>query len=157
MSPAKKAPTQALPEAFAEHLALAVAPAELSHEQRDRMRRRIVDAARDATPTDTFTVRAEEVRWKKLGEFIEVRELQRDDVAGTHVSVVRMHPGATVAPHRHAKDELFFILEGECHIGSHRLRAGDVHLAKAGSAHDTITTQTGVLVLVRGEYPYPGA
>jgi uncharacterized cupin superfamily protein len=48
------------------------------------------------------------------------------------------------------------VLEGECHIGTHLLRAGDAHSAAAGSAHEAVTTRTGVLVLLRGEYPYPG-
>ena len=40
------------------------------------------------------------------------------------------------------------MLEGECHIGTHRLAAGDVHLAQAGSWHEAVTTRTGVIVLL---------
>ncbi len=47
------------------------------------------------------------------------------------------------------------MLEGECQIGTHRLVAGDVHVATAGSWHESLTTRTGALVLVRGEYPHP--
>jgi hypothetical protein len=30
-----------------------------------------------------------------------------------------------------------------------------VHIAAAGSWHDTVTTEGGVVVLLRGEYPHP--
>ena len=57
--------------------------------------------------------------------------------------------------HRHSKDEEFIVLGGECKIGTQRLVAGDAHFASAGSWHEDITTETGVLVLLRGEYPPP--
>lgn len=47
------------------------------------------------------------------------------------------------------------MLEGECRIGDLRLTAADAHFAAAGSWHDDITTEAGVLVLLRGEYPTP--
>lgn len=145
-----------LPDDLLTPLAGALRPRELPTTQRDRMRAQVLRLARDASAEGTITVRRDDAQWKTVAPFIEVRELERDDRAGTHTSLVRMHPGARVPAHRHAKDELFFILEGECHIGAHPLRAGDMHFAKSGSDHDVITTQTGVLVLVRGEYPYPG-
>lgn len=145
-----------LPDDTLAPLASALRPIELSSEQRDRMRKRVLREAGETAPAGTITVRRNDAQWKKIGQYIEVRELERDDYAGTHVSLVRMHPGATVPAHRHCKDELFFILEGECHIGTHRLQAGDMHTAQAGSDHDVITTKSGVLVLVHGEYPYPG-
>jgi quercetin dioxygenase-like cupin family protein len=66
-----------------------------------------------------------------------------------------MRPGGTVPAHRHECEEEFIVLEGECHIGTHKLVAGDVHIAPAGTWHEPVTTQTGVLVLLRGEYPHP--
>ena len=86
---------------------------------------------------------------------MEVRELRRDEVAGTHTSLMRMRPGGRVPAHRHEREEEFIILEGECHIGTHKLVAGDVHIAPAGTWHEPVTTRTGVLVLLRGEYPHP--
>ena len=40
-------------------------------------------------------------------------------------------------------------------IGAHKLSAGDVHIAAAGSWHEQVSTRNGVLVLLRGEYPLP--
>jgi quercetin dioxygenase-like cupin family protein len=122
-------------------LAAAVQPAELGAELRDRLRRR--------------TLREAEAIWIEIAPFVEVRELRRDEVAGTHTSLMRMRPGGFVPGHRHEREEEFFVLEGECHIGTHKLVAGDVHIAPAGTVHEPVTTQTGVLVLLRGEYPHP--
>lgn len=136
-------------------LASAMRPAELSAEQRNRMRRRVLDRAREHTPEGTRTLRAGEGEWIEVAPFVEVRELRRDEASGTHTSLMRMRPGGVVPAHRHEREEEFIILEGECQIGTHRLAAGDVHIAAAGSWHEPVTTRTGVLVLLRGEYPLP--
>jgi quercetin dioxygenase-like cupin family protein len=144
-----------LPMDLQESLAAAVQPAELSAEKRGRMRRRVVDLAREQAPEGTHTVRASETAWVQIAPFVEVRELRRDELAGVHTSLMRMHPGGVIPAHRHEREEEFIILEGECYIGTHRLVAGDVHIAAAGSWHDTVTTEGGVVVLLRGEYPHP--
>ena len=89
--------------------------------------------------------------------FVEVWELQRDDSEGMHTSLMRMRPGGMIPAHRHEREEECVVLEGECQIGTHRLVAGDVHIAAAGSWHEAVTTRTGVLVLLRGEYPHPSS
>jgi quercetin dioxygenase-like cupin family protein len=132
-----------------------VRPAELGAEQRERLRRRMLEQAREQAPEGTCTLRADEAVWIQIAPFVEVRELRRDEVSGTHTSLMRMHPGGVVPAHRHAREEEFIILEGECQIGTHKLVAGDVHIAAAGSWHEPVTTRTGVLVLLRGEYPHP--
>ena len=136
-------------------LAAAVQPAELGAELRDRMRRRTLELAREQPPEGTHTLHAADAVWIQVAPFVEVRELRRDEVAGTHMSLVRMRPGGMVPAHRHECEEEFIVLEGECHIGTHKLVAGDVHIAPAGTWHEPVTTQTGVLVLLRGEYPHP--
>jgi quercetin dioxygenase-like cupin family protein len=136
-------------------LAAAVRPAELGTEQRGRMRRRIVELARERAPEGTHTVRAGETAWVEIAPFVEVRELHRDELAGMHTSLMRMRPGGVIPAHRHEREEEFIILEGECYIGTHRLVAGDVHIAAVGSWHEQVTTEGGVVVLLRGEYPHP--
>ena len=136
-------------------LAAAVQPAELGTEQRARMRGRIVELAREQAPEGTRTLRGGEGAWIQIAPFVEVRELRRDEAAGMHTSLMRLRPGGVVPAHRHEREEEFIILEGECYIGSHRLVAGDVHIAAAGSWHEPVTTESGVVVLLRGEYPHP--
>ena len=144
-----------LPQSLQDSLASAVRPAELGADQRDRMRRRVLERAREQAPEGTRTLRAGEGEWIQVAPFVEVRELRRDEASGTHTSLMRMRPGGVVPAHRHEREEEFIILEGECQIGTHRLVAGDVHVAAAGSWHEPVTTRTGVLVLLRGEYPHP--
>lgn len=138
-------------------LAAAVQPAELGTDLRDRMRRRMLELAREQPPEGTQTLRGGEAAWIEVTPFVEVRELRRDERAGTHTSLMRMRPGGSVPAHRHERDEEFIVLEGECHIGTHKLVAGDVHIAPAGTWHEAVTTTTGVLVLLRGEYQHPSA
>jgi quercetin dioxygenase-like cupin family protein len=106
-------------------------------------------------PEGTHTLRVDESAWIQIAPFVEVRELRRDEVSGTHTSLMRMRPGGVILAHRHAREEEFIVLEGECQIGTHKLVAGDVHIAAAGSWHENVTTRTGVLVLLRGEFPHP--
>jgi quercetin dioxygenase-like cupin family protein len=136
-------------------LAAGVRTAELGYAQRERLRRRIIEQAREQPPESTHTLRADEGAWIQIAPFVEVRELRRDEATGTHTSLIRMRPGGVVPAHRHTREEEFIVLEGECHIGTHLLLAGDVHIAAAGSWHEPVTTRSGVLVLLRGEYPHP--
>jgi quercetin dioxygenase-like cupin family protein len=144
-----------LPSSVLEELAGAVQPAELSADQRDRLRRRVLQKAQDQAPEGTRTVRAKDDPWVEIAPYVEMRSLRVDKAGGTHTALMRMRPGGIVPAHRHEREEEFIILEGECHIGTHLLKAGDAHIAAAGSWHEPVTTQTGVLVLIRGEYPHP--
>jgi quercetin dioxygenase-like cupin family protein len=136
-------------------IAAGLRPAELGTQQRERLRRRVLEQARQQSPEGTRTLRADEGAWIEIAPFVEVRELRRDEASGTHTSLMRMRPGGVVPAHRHVREEEFIVLEGECQIGTHQLVAGDVHIAAAGSWHEPVTTRSGVLVLLRGEYPHP--
>ena len=143
------------PKSLQDAFAAGVKPAELGMEQRERLRRRMLEQAREQAPEGTRTLRADEAVWIQIAPFVEIRELQRDEVSGTHTSLMRMRPGGVIPAHRHAREEEFIVLEGECQIGTHKLVAGDVHIAAAGSWHEPVTTRSGVLVLLRGEFPHP--
>jgi quercetin dioxygenase-like cupin family protein len=143
-----------LPDALTEELVGSMAPAELSEGRRELLRERVLQRARDTSPDGTTTMRAAST-WIECAPLIQMKVLRRDAVNGMQTLLVRMQAGGVMPAHRHCRDEEFIVLEGECHIGAHRLAAGDVHLAVAGSWHDAITTETGVVVLLRGEYPAP--
>jgi quercetin dioxygenase-like cupin family protein len=144
-----------LPQMLQDALASAVRPAELSAEQRERLRRRTLERARDRTSEGTRTLRANEAEWIEIRPFVEVRELRRDEASGMHTSLLRMRPGGVIPAHRHEREEECIVLEGECQIGTHKLSAGDVHIAAAGSWHEQVSTRKGVLVLLRGDDPHP--
>jgi len=124
--------------------------------QRENLRARVLDAARAAAPEGTATLRGAEAPWIAVAPKVEMKVLRRDAATRTQSVLLRVAAGGRIPGHRHMLEEEFIILEGECHVGSHRLGAGDAHIAAAGSWHDDITTQTGALVFVRGEYQ-PGA
>jgi quercetin dioxygenase-like cupin family protein len=152
-----------------EELSLGLRPAELSDEQRDRMRSRVLAGVRDASPAGTATWRASPTAiasamtaarstsapWLDLAPGLQACMLELDPAAGRQTILLRVQPGGEIPAHRHAQNEEFIVLEGECCIGAHRLRAGDVHAASAGSWHERATTAVGALVMVRGEYPAP--
>lgn len=143
--------SKSLPDSLMEGLR----PAELGAEQRERLRHRILEQAREQAPEGTRTLRAAQSAWIEIAPCVEIRELRRDEASGTHTSLMRMRPGGVIPAHRHAREEEFIVLEGECQIGTHKLVAGDVHIAAAGSWHEPVTTRNGVLVLLRGEFPHP--
>jgi quercetin dioxygenase-like cupin family protein len=138
-----------------EHIAGSVAPSAMSAETRERVWMRIRERVAPPEPEGTRTVRADGAEWIAISPLIKFRRLRVDAEAGSQTVLIRAEPGGCMPGHRHTKDEEFIVLEGECYIGSHHLRAGDAHFASAGSWHDDLTTKTGVLVLVRGEYTAP--
>ena len=155
MSTTDRSSLEALPDDVIAALASAVAPVELGSGQRDRLRARVVMRARDVTMEGTSTVRTDAEAWIAVAPFIEIKVLRRNVVAGNQTVLIRMQPGGVLPVHRHVQEEEFVVLEGECHVGALRLCAGDVHTAAAGSSHGPVTTRTGVVALVRGEYPAP--
>ncbi|HEY4367660.1 MAG TPA: cupin domain-containing protein [Steroidobacteraceae bacterium] len=147
--------SEILPWALIESFAMALNPIELIDQRREALRRQALRRARDATIDGTATLRAENTPWVDCAPFIQMKVLRRDQAAGYQTVLIRMQPGGVLPAHRHKKEEEFIVLQGECHIGTHRLAAGDAHLAAVGSWHAPVTTQTGVVVLLRGEYPAP--
>jgi len=137
-----------------EKIATALEPTEVSEARRMSMRGKIREHAA-ARPPGTTTLRAAEGEWLAISPLAQMKLLRVDPVAGTQTILIRAAAGAILPRHRHGKDEEFIVLEGECWIGEQRLVAGDAHFASAGSWHEDITTETGVLVLLRGEYPPP--
>lgn len=135
-----------------EHIAKSIAPTVVSAEAQERLWARIRERVASPEPEGTATVRAAEAEWIALSPLVKFRRLRVDVEAGSQTVLVRAEPGGCVPRHRHSKDEELIVLEGECYIGDHHLRAGDANFASAGSWHDDLTTRTGVLVLVRGEY-----
>jgi quercetin dioxygenase-like cupin family protein len=136
-------------------LATGLKPATLSDAQRSRLRDRVRAIPTAQLPAGMATLRGAEGEWFSLNPLVQVKMLRVDADAGNQTVLIRAAAGAVLPRHRHSRDEEFIVLEGECRIGELRLEAGDAHFAAAGSWHDDITTDSGVLVLVRGEYPSP--
>lgn len=141
--------------ALLRQLAAALRPRALSDEQRERLRARVRAIPREALPAGMSTLRRSDGDWQPLNPLVQIKVLHVDAAAGRQTMLVRAARGAVLPRHRHSRDEEFIVLEGECRIGDLLLAAGDAQFSTAGSWHDDITTDTGVLVMVRGEYPAP--
>ena len=142
------------PQLIAE-LAGALRPLSLTDTQRERLRPRIRAIPAEAVPAGMTTLRAAEADWLPLNPLVQIKVLRVDAAAGNQTLLIRAAAGAVLPAHRHSRDEEFIVLEGQCRIGTLVLEAGDAHFTAAGSWHDDVITDTGVLVLVRGEYPAP--
>ena len=103
-------------------------------------------------PPDTRTVRAAAGTWSPLVPGITIKLLRVDRDAGNMTAFIRMEPGSAFGAHEHAQSEECLVLEGEIFIGAHCLHAGDMHVAKAGTAHAMVTSPRGALVLVRAQH-----
>jgi quercetin dioxygenase-like cupin family protein len=136
-------------------LAIALRPLPLADAQRQRLRERVRAIPAAALPAGLSTLRATDGEWTPLNPLVQIKVLRVDAAAGNQTLLLRAARGAVLPRHRHSRDEEFIVLEGTCRIGDLRLEAGDAHFSAAGTWHDDITTDTGVLVLVRGEYPAP--
>ena len=136
-------------------LAEGLRPARLSEEQRERLRARVQAIPSEALPAGMSTLRRSDGEWQPLNPLVQMKVLRVDAAAGNQTILIRAARGAVLPRHRHSRAEEFIVLEGECRVGDLRLEAGDAQFSAAGSWHDDITTDTGVLVLVRGEYPAP--
>lgn len=142
-------------EALFATLATGLKPATISDTQRSRMRERVRAIPAAQLPAGMATLRGAAGDWLSLNPLVQIKVLRVDAEAGNQTVLIRAAAGAMLPRHRHSRDEEFIVLEGECRIGELRLEAGDAHFTAAGSWHDDITTDSGVLVLVRGEYPSP--
>jgi anti-sigma factor ChrR (cupin superfamily) len=102
-------------------------------------------------PPGTRTVRATTGTWSELMPGVTIKFLRLDHEASNMTAFIRMEQGAVYAGHQHAQSEECLVIEGEILIGSHRLHAGDMHVASAGSEHAAVTSPRGALLLVRGQ------
>ena len=66
----------------------------------------------------------------------------------------RLDAGARCPQHRHQTEEECMMLDGDLFIDDMLLRAGDYHLAPAGSVHHDVYTDVGATLFVRGGRDY---
>lgn len=77
--------------------------------------------------------------------------LRINRVAGNQTALVRFAPASWLEQHTHTQEEECLVLEGEIKIGSHVLRAGDMHVAQPGTRHAPVHSVRGALLLVRSD------
>lgn len=137
-------------QSVVDHIALSAAPLAPPASLRNRLLDRVHNEARPsrpATPPLTF-VKASEGEWIEIAPGVTAKILYLDPVSRRATALVRMAPGSSYAPHRHAEPEEFFVLEGGCFCGGQELLVGDYHRAEAGTEHHDTSSDTGCLLLI---------
>lgn len=104
-----------------------------------------------SAPLRAVTIRRQDGEWRRLAEGVEKKQLLVDEAAGTESYLIRLAPGAVLAPHHHALWEECVMLEGEVTIGGVRLAAGDFHVNSGGTRHPPTVSGSGAVFYVRGQ------
>jgi len=101
-------------------------------------------------PVDEFVLlRKNEGSWEETGvSGVTVRRLFIDSSRQTATMLVRMTPGSSYPPHRHAGPEECYVLEGDLRHGDLVMRAGDYQRGDRSSVHDVQWTEGGCLLLI---------
>jgi quercetin dioxygenase-like cupin family protein len=149
----KKAASPVLDADIAAKFCAAIAPAELSAVDRERMRARIMAGIAADPPQGTFTVRASGGQWLSIAPGIEIKILRIDRQLNNQTALFRLQPGAQIVSHRHTQEEECMVLEGEVFLGDYRLGAGDMHVALPGAVHPPIRAPRGAVLCIRSEIP----
>jgi anti-sigma factor ChrR (cupin superfamily) len=79
---------------------------------------------------------------------VTLRVLKVDRAADSFTALVRMAPGAAYPRHLHNGPEECLVLEGDLHLGTDTLHAGDYQYAAVGSSHGVQRTEGGCLLLI---------
>lgn len=96
-------------------------------------------------------LRAANARWRRTPyPGVEVRVVRFDGAAGRMTVLLRVAPGRRFPAHVHGGDEETYLLEGDLRTDSYVLAPGDVLIAREGSLHQELRSETGCVALVRG-------
>ena len=123
--------------------------------QRESMRARVMERVADVQPAGTETVRGGDVAWREAWPKVWVKVLRADIDADVQITLMRFEPGGRIPGHAHRSDEECYVIEGEVLVGSHLVRAGDFHLARAGGTHPDLSSAGEALVMLRSELHRP--
>jgi anti-sigma factor ChrR (cupin superfamily) len=112
-----------------------------------RVRARVLETIR-ARAAPKETVRAGGDGWETLSPGVQRKLLARD--GASECALLRLAPGACAPAHFHDVGEECLVLEGSFTIAPDLvLSAGDFHVARRGSAHGAVHSETGALLYLR--------
>ena len=86
--------------------------------------------------------------WTEIAPGVQQHILRPDGAC--HSRLIRMAPGTRLSRRDHDRDEECMVIEGDVFFGDVLMRAGDYHLAPAGSRHGLVESDTGALFFVHG-------
>lgn len=124
----------------------------LSPEAAARVKHRVLERVAQAQ-AGHLTVHAGVGGWKPFSPGVSIKVLHRD--GGIMSYLLKLSPGAQIAPHRHPLDEECVVLEGRLRIGADLVvDAGGFHLAHRDALHGVITSDEGATIFLRGAVPH---
>jgi quercetin dioxygenase-like cupin family protein len=94
------------------------------------------------------TLRADEGAWHPWVPGIAAKLLNRRPEANREMVLVRVDPGTPFPTHPHHEDEELFMISGDLWFGDIELKAGDFHLARAGTVHPPAFSRHGCLCII---------
>ena len=103
----------------------------------------------DGDGVERTLVRDQEAGWPEFAPGIRRRVLWAG--GGQAALLYRADPGASVPQHSHGHDEECLMVQGELFLDDVLLQQGDYQLAPSGTAHETVTTDTGALIYAHGD------
>ena len=116
-----------------------------------RVRRRLLERIADADSSH-LTITDRDGDWQPFTDGVVIKVLREH--AGTLSYLLRLAPGAVLAPHRHPQDEECIVLDGRLRVGRRiELGPGSYHLAHGGALHATICSDSGATIFLRGAVP----
>lgn len=135
-------------QAVEDALSAALPPVALPPARQEALRRRVLERVRASREAgkQLIHVPLEAGEWRSLLPGVRMKMLSADQRA----MLLDLAPGASLPMHRHHEDEECVVLRGEAHLGDITVRQGDYHLARAGSRHGTVRSETGALLYLRG-------
>ncbi len=116
------------------------------------IRRRLLERVAD-TDDSHLTVPPGAAGWQPFGDGVQIKVLREH--GGLLSYLLRRAPGRRLEAHRHPADEECVVLDGVLKVGSRtEVGPGGYHLARAGSLHAAISTDTGATLFLRGAEPH---
>jgi quercetin dioxygenase-like cupin family protein len=127
-------------------------PSSATPAQARAIRRRLLERVAD-TDDSHLTVPAGAAGWQPFGDGVQIKVLHEHE--GILSYLLKFAPGARLEAHRHPVDEECVVLDGVLKVGSRiEVGPGGYHLARAGSLHAGISTDTGATIFLRGAEPH---
>lgn len=129
-------------------LATALPPVPLHPARQEALRCRVMDRVRASREAGKQCIRVplDAGEWRQLLPGVRMKVLS----ANQRSILLDLAPGASLPVHRHHEDEECVVLRGEASLGDVHVRHGDYHLARAGSRHGTVRSESGALLYLRG-------
>ena len=123
-------------------------PAQPSDQQRAKIRAQLFQRIHASTAAEAprVTIRSDQGQWRKILPGVRAKTLDQHNRA----FLLDIEPGASLPMHRHHEDEECIVLRGSASLGDLKVNSGDYHMARAGSRHGKISSESGALLYLRG-------